>query len=218
MAWNLIIRGVEVNIEIWAVLLVVLFYLDAFSSLKNEVKKFQLKKDFPITLIAIAASLGVLLILVSLLIHELSHAVGFLFFNLKVKEIGISFFGAWVTPEGKVTNFPLQFAAVFVLGPLANIVLASFLDLLIWHWQGSLLKGTLLYVVRLNWFLAMISLLPVVFFDGGGAVRGLLIHFFGAEKGPLFSIMVSSLTLMVLVVWGLRRVYKEVSRKETPQS
>jgi Zn-dependent protease len=170
--------------------------------------------------VAVAACFAVLLGL-SVLIHELAHAVAALRFGQSVRRITLHLLGGVSEIEGDQRKPGVDFV-IAVVGPLASLLLAGLGFLLV----QAMPDGTVVHLVA--WQLAVANLLVGVFnlipglpLDGGRMLRDVVWAITGREhtgtlvaawSGRLLAIALVGLALLPLLfgnndviwlVWGL---------------
>lgn len=139
-----------------------------------------LPADFPdagAALRLLAAGAITMLFFLSLLAHELAHAVVAVRRGIPVHGITFFLFGG-VAHTGKDSRSPLEEFLIAVAGPVMSVALAV-LFLAFW-WAGmnagwdGLVVGGMAYLGALNLILAVFNLLPGFPMDGGRVLRALL--------------------------------------------
>ena len=123
------------------------------------------------TLIAIAA--GALFIL-SVLVHEGSHAVLARQRGLRVRRIQLLAFGGYTSIEGKAEKASDEFL-VAIVGPAASLAVSGILWLAAAAADAApAVQSTVRFVAFANLFIAAFNLLPGFPLDGGRALRALV--------------------------------------------
>jgi Zn-dependent protease len=151
----------------------------------------------------VVAATYALLLLASVLVHELAHAVVARSFGLSVSQIVANLWGGHTQFGGESTR-PGPSAAVAVAGPIANLALAG----VGWIVRGgqptgviSLLGAALFYA---NGLLAIFNLLPGLPLDGGRVVESLIWAISGQRSLGTFVAGWCGRVVAVLVVgWGI---------------
>jgi len=123
-------------------------------------------------LLGFASALG---LMISVLIHELAHALTARRFGIEIKEIRLWILGGIAQFE-RMPSRPSAEALVAIVGPVTSAALG----LALW-WASSLMgasAGALLvvvsYLAAVNLVLAVFNLLPALPMDGGRVLRALL--------------------------------------------
>lgn len=123
------------------------------------------------------AGLASLLLLVSILLHELSHALVARAYGLRVHDITLFLFGGATHTEGEASRPRVEFWVALV-GPLTSLALAGLCFgpmLAVGALQISLpLYALLGYLAWVNLALALFNLLPAFPLDGGRLLRATL--------------------------------------------
>jgi len=131
------------------------------------------------------------IIFVSVLIHEYGHALTALWFRQKPSIQLTAFGGLTSYKNGPPLRLWQQFFIV-LNGPLFGLAL-GFLSWMVFHWVSiPLLRSALQATFLANLFWSIVNLLPALPLDGGQLVRILLEGAFGA-KGFRLSLLFSAL-------------------------
>ncbi len=178
------------------------------------------------------AALGILFL--SVLLHELAHCWAAWRVGGHADQILLGPFGG--LSHVNVSNDPHQELATSLVGPLLNLVICLVvlppLVAVSGSWEQVLpllnpleppapppgdesitwLHG-LAITFWLNWWLAMVNLLPAVPLDGGRALRALVWPHKGYRTAVLYVVLSAKLTamLLVLVAWLVRNTYSYAS-------
>lgn len=117
-----------------------------------------------------------LIILASILVHELAHSIVAQRYGLKVKEIELYLFGG-VSKIEEEPRTPKSEIIISVVGPISSLLIGGILLLLLYSVPLSLPLGvliTLFYSGVSNIGLGLFNLLPAFPVDGGRILRGIL--------------------------------------------
>jgi|TARA_B110000438_G_C15788820_1_gene639682 Zn-dependent protease len=140
-------------------------------------------------------SAAIMVLLASLLVHELGHSFAAQALGLRVKEIVITPLGGMASIEG-LSRQPLNEAKVAASGPLANLVIAG-LCALIDHEMAYL-------VMIINLGIGLGNLIPIFPLDGGRILRGI----FSAATNPVDAAngigKISNYLCLVLILFGFK--------------
>jgi Zn-dependent protease len=141
--------------------------------------------------------IGAIILLVSVLLHELAHSIVALRYGLEVREIIIFIFGGVSVIEDQDEEASKDFRKEFkiaVVGPITSFVIATILAtslwLLIYVTTGSnnnninntdnipaiIVAGVLQYGALVNVLLGGINLIPAFPSDGGRILRSALLR------------------------------------------
>lgn len=123
--------------------------------------------------VLLAVAVGVFMI-VSVLLHEIGHAVLARAFGARVEQIALTLWGGHTQYTGRSIG-PLPSALIAVAGPVVNglLALAAFAGVEAVGGQGAA-GAFLFYAAVLNVGLAVFNLLPGLPMDGGRVVEGIL--------------------------------------------
>jgi Zn-dependent protease len=130
----------------------------------------------------------VLVILFSVIFHELGHALTSIFFGQKTR-VELAAFGGFTYREGRKLKLWEEFFVV-LNGPLAGLALSFFAYLLYRNWSvdNPLLSFVIKFTFSANLFWTLVNLVPVLPLDGGHLLSILLEAIFGF-KGIKFAIV-----------------------------
>ncbi|MEA3511942.1 MAG: M50 family metallopeptidase, partial [Actinomycetota bacterium] len=125
------------------------------------------------TTIAVAA--GALFVL-SVLLHEGSHAVLAKGRGLQVRRIQLLAFGGYTKIEGKQERPPDEFL-VSIAGPVASLMVAGMFSLIAAITGGAPeVQSSIRFLAFANLFIAVFNILPGFPLDGGRALRAAVWH------------------------------------------
>ena len=216
--WNFSIFGYPVRVAPW-------FWAAALIFGRNSVNYPSVNGGEPVGSLGILAFAAAMFL--SILIHELGHAVAFRYFGIQ-SEIVLYHFGGLAIPTGNrigssASHNPWHQVAISAAGPGMQIAAAIGLGLLLRFFGVAAASDTLqmlgirggqplgndfgfyflvhFYWVSIIW--ALFNLLPVYPLDGGQIARNVLLIFTG-NKGIVYSLMLSTAVGALLAVWGLR--------------
>ena len=192
MKWSLhvaSVRGIPVRVHASFLLLPAFLLWQAGGRLKPAV-------------LAIEASL-LLLLFVSVVLHELGHAFVARRWGMKTRAIVLY-------PFGGVSNFASRppggraELAISIAGPTVNLVLAAGLGLIAAAAGGA---TTTIEMVRglawINLLIAGFNLIPAFPLDGGRVLRGALSERLGEARATVWSASAGQVTAVVLIGVGL---------------
>ncbi len=164
------IKGIEIKLHFSTLVIVGLvgFYSATFF--------LSLDPNATLTEMIIVAILNGIIILFSILIHELTHSLASLHYGLKVSEIELYLFGGVSKIEQEPVT-PKSELIISVLGPISSLILGSIFLIffsLIGNALPAWLYATLLYSGITNIGLGVFNLLPAFPMDGGRVLRAYL--------------------------------------------
>ncbi len=128
-------------------------------------------------------------VLLSVVVHELGHALSGLYLGKKV-SIELTAFGGLTSFDKGQTLSPLKEFLCILMGPLAGFLLAAFAYIIPVTSQPAASYLYLIVIVNLVW--SMLNLLPVHPLDGGKLMSIVFENFFG-HAGLRFSYLLSAL-------------------------
>ncbi|NUL45072.1 site-2 protease family protein [Cellulosimicrobium funkei] len=147
------------------------------------------------------AFLYAVLLLLSVLVHELAHAASAKAFGWPTTEIVLNLWGGH-TQFGSFQATPGRSLVTALAGPAANVLLALGGQLLMVTWApdgvGSLLLGIFTYA---NWLVAIFNALPGLPLDGGRIVESAVWAATGnQDKGTIAAGWAGRIIVLALVV------------------
>lgn len=168
---------------------------------------------------AIFGVIAMLLLFLSVTLHELGHSFVALKFGVAVKDIVLTPLGGLAQME-EIPENPSQELRMAVAGPLVNVVIAGLLIL-----AGAILKvpalvspekfigslgdisasGMLAYLTMANLTLAIFNLIPAFPMDGGRVLRSLLAMFMPRTTATRIAAMVGQGLAFAMGFWGFTR-------------
>ena len=168
---------------------------------------------------ALFGVLAMLLLFLSVTLHELGHSFVALKFGVEVKDIILTPLGGLAQME-EIPENPSQELRMAIAGPMVNLIIAALLVLL-----GSLLNvralvsleefaasfgdvswaGMLVYLTMANLTLALFNLIPAFPMDGGRVLRSLLAMFMDRTRATRIAAIVGQ-GLAFLMGFGVLRV------------
>jgi Zn-dependent protease/CBS domain-containing protein len=125
----------------------------------------------------VMGALGALGLFLSVILHELSHALVARTYGLSISGITLFIFGGVAEMESEPPSARAEFM-VAIAGPIASVLIALACSLMIrvpWSFQGAaVLVGVLTYLTFINRMLVLFNLIPAFPLDGGRVLRSAL--------------------------------------------
>jgi Zn-dependent protease len=187
------IKGIPIRLHFT---LVIVFFLIAWALAAMLMP--EIYPGLNISVYWIMGIIGAIILLVSVLLHELAHSIVALRYGLKVREIILFIFGGVSVIEDQDEEASKDFRKEFkiaVVGPITSFVIAAILAtslwLLIYVTIGSnnnnsinntdnipaiIVAGVLQYGALVNVLLGGINLIPALPSDGGRILRSALLR------------------------------------------
>lgn len=144
--------------------------------------------------------LWVLVVLVSVLVHEMGHAVAFKFHRVP-SSIRLHFMGGVTIPEVILPLSRLGNIGVYLAGPFAGFLLAGLSFVLLRYAPvPDFAKEILVALVLANIFWGIMNLVPVLPLDGGHVLE----HALGPKRYKI-TLIVSAAVGALVAIWFLQR-------------
>jgi Zn-dependent protease len=159
---------------------------------------------------AVAASLFIVFLFVSVLLHEFGHILAARRYGIPTPEIILSPIGG-IARIARMPQKPSQELVVALAGPLVTLFILV-AGLLIWIATGSSFNAFLMaadhgslwpMVILTNGFLLAFNLLPAFPMDGGRVVRALIAARWGFLRGTQVAARLGQLLAVGFVILGL---------------
>jgi len=126
---------------------------------------------------AVMAVVAAVLFFVSLLLHELGHALQARRDGMEIEGITLWLFGGVAKFKGMFPSAGAEFR-IAIAGPLVSLALGlGFMALALVGGLTSSVDGTLMWLGRINLILLVFNLLPALPLDGGRVLRSALWYF-----------------------------------------
>lgn len=124
----------------------------------------------------------ILVIVTTILIHELSHNIAAIKFGAKIKEIEIYPFGGMAKFDNLNITTPQEEIIICTMGPLCNLVLA-----IIFLGLNKIFTDIYLinYTLKINFLMLLINITPIFPLDGGKIVRAIISIFIGYKAATI---------------------------------
>lgn len=169
------IFGIDIKLH-WSVYLLLFVFI---WSLSEQCAKYSLKYELGATDLCcwILGISGSLIVLFSILFHELAHSLMAKLFGVKISQIVFFVFGGAATSEGGFPTPKSEFA-IAIVGPVSSFVLAGIFFGIsrIDFGAGTLnlFPFVFFYLALVNGILGAFNLLPLFPMDGGRVFRAFL--------------------------------------------
>jgi Zn-dependent protease len=174
------IKGIDIELHFsWAVIFALITFMMASSFFPQNYPELE-----PVMAVFLGSVIA-LLMLASILLHELSHSLVSKSLGIDVKKITLFIFGG-IAQMQKEPDDPIKELKISLAGPLMSILL--YIVLLIISMMMRYLGVNeayivpLSYVSNLNLILALFNMVPAFPMDGGRVLRALIWHFSGSLK------------------------------------
>jgi len=177
------IAGIPIFLDMFFVILLILFSYRYLASGDSQMISYGL---------LMAAG-----IMISVLLHELGHALSARLFKVETREIEFTGYGGVAKFATSLPRSMVKRVIIFLAGPAANFVLyyaCTYVGTASFH-AGKTLLGRLLFELGgLNLYFFLFNLLPAYPLDGGQTLDAILVRIFGGIWGQR---IVGTLGMMV---------------------
>lgn len=147
--------------------------------------------------------LEILVIVASVLLHEIAHTIMGKALGIKVEEIELLPFGGQAKLEDFTGLEPEREIYVALAGPLISISLALSLYFLGLAGEYDIVS----YLIKINFLLGVFNLLPALPLDGGRILRSLLSPLKGFRQATYISASLGKFIAMAIAAYGGLRLY-----------
>jgi Zn-dependent protease/CBS domain-containing protein len=147
------------------------------------------------------------MLFVSVLIHELAHALVARHYGIEVSRITLFLFGGVAQIAAEPSSATEEFW-IAIVGPIASFALAAFL----WEIEPFIVSRAALAVVRylawLNLILALFNLIPGFPLDGGRVFRAIMWRFTGDyHRATVAAATAGRFFGFLMIFWGVWRAF-----------
>ena len=195
------IAGFEVKVH-WSVMVILwLFTWSLATTLPGAVKGYSRPMYW------VAGACGALVLLASLLAHELAHAVVARRMGVRVGEVTLWLFGGVTTMQGEAKT-PIAAFRIALAGPATSLILSAAFAALaavlpVVH-AGAIAVSVVWWLAVINLVLGLFNLLPGAPLDGGRLVRAYLWHRYGdSVRASVGAAHAGRIVAIILIVLGL---------------
>ncbi len=177
MVLNFLLLGVSVSVHWTTIFLFLVFFVHSFLYLRKNLEGEN------ITGYLIAGFFSVILIIFSIFIHEISHAIVAENFGFRITSAGINGAFAYVSNGLSINSIePYKVILIAIAGPFSNFLLALIGMPIIYFLGHSLSGSSLRYFSMMNIRLGRINLWPILGLDGGLILNSLIKSALGSES------------------------------------
>lgn len=163
--------------------------------------------DLPASSYWAKALVASLLLFLSILVHEMGHALVALRHGIAIRSITLFIFGGVAQMEKDAADGTTEFK-VAVVGPVVSLALAGlFYAASAAAAPGSTVRGVARYLALINLVLALFNLLPAFPLDGGRVLRGLLWRSYGKMRATRVATGAGTFFAYLLIATGALRFF-----------
>jgi Zn-dependent protease len=164
--------------------------------------------QFPILTHVFLGVITTLLFFISVLAHELGHSILALRNQIPVKGITLFIFGgvAQIAQEPRSPGAEFRIA---IAGPLVSLALAGIFGLTFLLDQGvAFLAAPSVYLMRINFILAVFNMIPGFPLDGGRVLRSIIWRFTGNfQRASQVASFTGQLVAFGFIGWGIFSIF-----------
>lgn len=137
-------------------------------------------------------------IILTIIIHEMSHYYVAKKLNVTVIQVEIFPFGGAAIFDSDIFIRPDLEIVIALAGPLSNIIFILLLIIL-----SELTKVSFDYLIKINILMCVFNLLPGVPLDGGRVLKSILSRFIGITKANNVAVKISYVISFLLIYAGI---------------
>ncbi|HBH11810.1 MAG: Peptidase M50 [Clostridiales bacterium 38_11] len=172
------IKGIEIEINLsWLVIFGLITFMMATNFFPQNYPELSSIMGW------ILGSIIAVLMLLSILLHELSHSIVSIKQGIDVKKITLFIFGG-IAQMDKEPDNPIQELKIALAGPAMSLLLfvifTLIFNLLTYLRVESYIIAPLIYVSSVNLIIVLFNMVPAFPLDGGRVLRALIWHFQGS--------------------------------------
>lgn len=195
--------GMAITVHWTTIFLFAIFAFDSYVYLRHNLKGKSTKSY------AIAAGFCTLLVVFSVSLHEVGHAVSASLLGFSMNSAGIHGLGAYVSNGISLNTIePYKEIIIALAGPATNFLLALIGLPLIYLLGRTIPEVSIRYFSILNFRLGRMNLWPILILDGAKVVEG-VIRVFTSN-----TLVISILLSIVTVGFLFYLFYRKKGRKE----
>lgn len=153
------------------------------------------------------------LLYLSILLHEMSHATMARRYGLPVRSITLEFLGGFTEIEGEPAT-PGQEFKIAVVGPLTSLAIGAVALVVFRSVDGGLMELTFGGLAGANLILGALNLVPGLPLDGGRVLRAAVWRFGGSmHRGTIVAAWGGRIAALLVLAWPVAR--SEFSGRES---
>lgn len=142
----------------------------------------------------------ILIITLTILVHESSHSIVAKKYGFEVDEIEIFPFGGIARFEQIKTIYPKEEIFICIIGPLSNLITAIiFIGLKSNYFHSHLID----YIIKINMMMFIINILPIFPLDGGKIVRAILSLFIGYKSSTIKLSYITYILCTIVILYDI---------------
>ncbi|WIV10606.1 M50 family metallopeptidase [Proteiniborus sp. MB09-C3] len=170
-----------------------------------KIKNISIKVNiFMLIVFALYFMLGyfieVLVIVFTVLIHEISHSLAARKCGFEINEIEIFPFGGIARFEYMKTIYPKEEIFICAIGPLSNFaVMIVFMGLKSLYFDNYLFD----YIIKINKLMFIINIFPVFPLDGGKIIRAVLSLFIGYKSSTTKLSYITYMLCTIIILYDI---------------
>ncbi|SJZ38875.1 M50 family metallopeptidase [Garciella nitratireducens] len=138
-----------------------------------------------------------IILLIIIILHELSHGLIAMFFGIKIKELEILPFGGVVKLDKSLNFTNREEIFISAAGPIFNLVISA--TVFFFQKYFGLKNSNVDFIIFSNLIIGIFNLIPVLPLDGGRIVRSLLSYLFGYKNATRIIVIFSKLFAFFLI-------------------
>ncbi|NLM04646.1 MAG: hypothetical protein GX214_06470 [Clostridiales bacterium] len=142
-----------------------------------------------------------LIILTIIFIHEISHSIVSIYYNMKIVEIEFFPFGAIAKTESFFELNPTKEIIISIAGPISNIIML-FMSILIKKIM-SINSDLMIFFIQANLGIGLFNMLPILPLDGGRILRAYLNIKTDIKKSTHITVRISKIIILLMFFYSI---------------
>lgn len=168
-AFHTYVFGVPTDVAFLVLLMFIFIGIDGHAYIRTH------QKEGTHTAFAVGSITAMFAVVFTIIFHEFGHGVMMSYFNHSVDHAGISWWGAYVAGKESMLQVPpLEEIMIALAGPGTNFIIGLILMACVRLMPESVSENSIQYVSHMNIRLARWNMYPILFFDGGKALDGVI--------------------------------------------
>ncbi len=153
--------------------------------------------------ICLGLGLEILIIVVSVILHELAHLIVALLLGIRFLEIELLPFGGQAKVEDFTGLEPSKEICIAIAGPLCSLSICA----VFYFFSLPFYPQAISYLIKINLLLGLFNLLPALPLDGGRVLRASLSPLVGFRKATSICAIIGKILAIIIAGYGGYLIY-----------